>query len=231
MLAAYYVSTFLTTAESLLTVGRLKKCIILHLTMDQLSQIRDILHTVTVLSDSEWEAFKDRLIMQEFEKDEHLCREGQTENYIYFIEGGACRSYFLKDGREYTLDFFFSSEFVTSYTSFLTREPSQVNIQALVKTKTFKIHYNSLQSLYDQYHHGERVGRVIAEKQFIKRSRKEMELLSLTAEDRYRSLFKKNPALVGQISVKHLSSYLGIHPESLSRIRNKIAVNVKRKSE
>jgi len=59
----------------------------------------------------------------------------------------------------------------------------------------------------------------MAEYQYIKRLKKEMDLLSFTAEERYAHLMQRNPALISNISVKHLSSYLGIQPESLSRIR------------
>ncbi|WP_315823824.1 hypothetical protein [Paraflavitalea speifideaquila] len=59
----------------------------------------------------------------------------------------------------------------------------------------------------------------MAEAQYVKRLRKEMDFLSYTAEERYVRLMEKNPQLIQQISVKHLSSYLGIQPESLSRIR------------
>jgi hypothetical protein len=59
----------------------------------------------------------------------------------------------------------------------------------------------------------------MAEFQYVKRLRKEMDLLAFTAEERYALLLSKNPELIQNISVKHLSSYLGIQPESLSRIR------------
>lgn len=129
----------------------------------------------------------------------------------------------MKDGRDYTLDFFFDHDFVTSFTSFLTRKPSLVSIQALEDCETWKISHQYIYEQYRKHHSSERLGRLIAEAQFMKRSSKEMELLSLTAEQRYKNLFIKNPALVSKISVKHLSSYLGIHPESLSRIRNKVS--------
>jgi len=82
-----------------------------------------------------------------------------------------------------------------------------------------------LQSLYARSHHGERIGRLMAEYQYIKRLRREMDLLSRTAEERYAGLLQRAPKLVSNISVKHLSSYLGIQPESLSRIRKQLMGN------
>jgi len=190
--------------------------------MDDFEKIRNSLLQFINFPDEVWEEFKSHLVFQKFKKEETICDEGDVENFIYYLSKGVARSFFLKDGRDYTLDFFFDHDFVTSFTSFLTRKPSLVNIQALEDCETWKISHQYIYEQYRKYHSSERLGRLIAEAQFMKRSSKEMELLSLTAEERYKNLFKKNPALVGKISVKHLSSYLGIHPESLSRIRNKV---------
>ena len=191
--------------------------------MDNFEQIRSVLTQFTDFADDGWKEFSSHLVFQKFNKEDYLCREGQVENYIYFLNKGIARSYFLKDGRDYTLDFFFTQDFVTSFTSFLSRRPSLVTIQALENCETWKINHRYIYEQYTKHHSSERLGRLIAEMQFMKRSSKEMELLSLTAEERYRNLFQKNPVLVNKIAVKHLSSFLGIHPESLSRIRNKIA--------
>ena len=59
----------------------------------------------------------------------------------------------------------------------------------------------------------------------MQKTNREIDLLSLSAEQQYLNLLQKNPKLISQISVKHLASYLGIQPESLSRIRHKLAVN------
>jgi CRP-like cAMP-binding protein len=191
--------------------------------MEGFEQIRNALLQFINFPDEVWAEFSAHLVFQKFKKEESICAEGEVENNIYYLSKGIVRSYFLKDGRDYTLDFFFDHDFVTSFTSFLTRNPSLVNIQALEDCDTWKISHQYIYELYRKYHASERLGRLIAEAQFMKRSSKEMELLSLTAEERYKSLFKKSPVLVSKISVKHLSSYLGIHPESLSRIRNKVA--------
>ena len=81
------------------------------------------------------------------------------------------------------------------------------------------ISHADLYHFYSQNPDGERVGRLMAEYQYIRRLQKEMDMLSYTAEERYSRLLERNPHLVQSISVKHLSSYLGIQPESLSRIR------------
>lgn len=187
--------------------------------MDHYTALKQAISAIAPLAAEEWNAFSEALTTRRFPKGEYLCREGQVEHYIYFLGKGATRHYFLREGREFTVDFHFEGEFVTAYYSFLTRKPSPVSATAIEDTEAILIPHQQLHEFYDRHHMGERIGRRIAEYQYIRRLEREMALLSLSAEERYAALVMRNPALVQQISVKHLSSYLGIQPESLSRIR------------
>jgi CRP-like cAMP-binding protein len=187
--------------------------------MNPLSKIKQAFFQVYPLPENEWNDFSDRLLVKSFRKGDFLIRDGQVENYLYFLNKGATRHYFIKDGKEFTVDFQFEGDFVTAYYSFVTREPSPIFIELLEDAEVVAISYHSLNEFYSMHPNGEKVGRLMAESQYVRRLRKEMDLLSLTAEERYARLVKKNPDLIHTISVKHLSSYLGIQPESLSRIR------------
>ena len=187
--------------------------------MSDFKKIKQALFQLTPIPEREWNEFADNLVFKNFSKGDYLIREGQVEKFIYFLNKGSTRNYFIKDGKEFTVDFHFEGDFVTAYYSFITREPSSVFIELLEETEAIAIPYKLLHEFYNKYQHGDRIGRLMAEAQYIKRLRKEMDLLSLTAEERYAALMTKNPALISTISIKHLSSYLGIQPESLSRIR------------
>ncbi|ASZ11713.1 Crp/Fnr family transcriptional regulator [Chitinophaga pendula] len=187
--------------------------------MGELVQIKQAIYRFLSLSEHEWEDFSIHLRIRSFRKGEFLIRDGQVENSIYFLNTGATRNYFLREDKEFTVDFHFAGEFVTAYYSLITREPSSVFIELLEDAEVVELPYKFLNEFYARYHNGERIGRLIAEFQYVRRLRKEMDLLSRTAEERYAELMRKHPTLIQQISVKHLSSYLGIQPESLSRIR------------
>lgn len=193
--------------------------------MDEFAQIRKAINHFLPLDEEEWTEMSEGFKILTFKKGDFLTTQGQVENHIYFLNQGATRNYFTKDGKDFTVDFHFAGEFVTGYYSLITREPSEVFIEALLDIEAVAIGYESLQAFYNRSHSGDKLGRLIAEYQYVKRIRKEMELLSLTAEERYAALLQKNPALVQDVSVKHLSSYLGIQPESLSRIRKLYARN------
>lgn len=187
--------------------------------MDELQKIKEAIFRMVPLPGDEWDEFASKLVIKHFSKADYLIRGGEVENYIYFLNKGATRNYFIKDGKEFTVDFQFEGDFVTAYFSLITREPGSVFIQLLEDAEVVVIRYQTLLEFYEKSRHGERIGRLMAEFQYVRRLRKEMEFLSQTAEERYAGLMKKNPRLVSTVSVKHLSSYLGIQPESLSRIR------------
>jgi CRP-like cAMP-binding protein len=187
--------------------------------MSEFSLLQQAIYKLQPLDAAEWDDFSGKLLVKQYAKGDFLIREGQVENFVYFLNKGATRHYFIKDGKEFTVDFQFQGDFVTAYYSLITREPSSVFIELLEDAEVVAIPLEFLNGFYNKYHHGEKIGRLIAEYQYIKRLRKEMDLLSHTAEERYAALMQRNPDLIQQISVKHLSSYLGIHPESLSRIR------------
>ena len=82
--------------------------------MTNLPAVRAALEKLVPFPEPEWTIFRDHLQPAAFKKEEFLCREGQVEQYIYFICEGVARSFFAKDGREYTFDFFFAGDFATA---------------------------------------------------------------------------------------------------------------------
>jgi CRP-like cAMP-binding protein len=184
-------------------------------------QIRGFLSSIVPFSDKDWSLFDKRLAYKEFEKNELLLRAGETENFIYFIVEGVTRIFQLKNDMEYTLRFNFPITPFNSYASFISRTPSLINVEALTDIKVLRMSYNDMQSLYDEAEGADRMGRRMIELLYVQREIKELEMHSKTAEDYYFELIKTNKQLVDQIPQKYLASYLGITPESLSRIKKK----------
>src|SRR5690606_17582715 len=143
-------------------------------------------------------------------------------DYIYFIRQGSVKVSYFKEINEYILDFWFEGDFFTSYVSFIERTPSLTQITALNEVHIERLHHSQLEALYKHSLSGNQIGRKMAEKMYVHKTMKEIELISLTAKQRYLRLLEKSKTLVQEVSVKDMASYLGIHPESLSRIRRKI---------
>ncbi|MBL7706561.1 MAG: Crp/Fnr family transcriptional regulator [Taibaiella sp.] len=185
--------------------------------------IRQYFEQTVTISEEDWQFFASRLIEQELSKNELLLVAGQTENYLSFIEHGITRYYIEKEEQERTFAFSFKHSFVSAYNSFLTRTPSGYNIQALTKTKLWRIRHSDLQTVYRETSVGNTIGRHAGEALFLKKSERELALLNETAEQRYLNLFTEQPQLIKEIPLKYIASYIGITPQALSRIRKRIS--------
>ncbi|QGY42502.1 cyclic nucleotide-binding domain-containing protein [Maribellus comscasis] len=175
------------------------------------------------LSKNETEAIEKILTHKKIHKKELVAETGKACTKVLFIEKGYFRFFHLDtNGNEITSDFYFAPSFITSYTSFITGEPSFVNVQAMVDMEVLEFQRSELYELYSLYPAIERLGRLIAEEVAITSERHLFLLLNQTAEIRYKTLLKKNPEYVNTIPLQYIASYLGITKETLSRMRKSI---------
>lgn len=184
--------------------------------------IRAFIESIVPISQLDWDEFEKRLFHKTFSKNELICRAGEVENYIYFMYEGVSRIFQQKNETEYTLRFNFPISVFNSYASFITRTSSLINVEAVSSLKTFRMSWNDMQTLYDSAPMADRIGRRMIELLYVQREMKELQMYSKTAEDYYKELIISNEQLTELIPQKYLASFLGITPESLSRIRKKI---------
>lgn len=167
--------------------------------------------------------FLSKFIIKKLKKDEFLLREGKVCKAMVIVNRGALRYFGINERGEQSHWFAFEGEWLGDYESFLTQAPSQHYIQALEDTDVFCLTYRDMQQLYNEGANFERFGRLIAEELFISIGRSRYELASLPAILRYKNLIKNYPEIHKRIQIKHLATYLGIQPQSLSRIRKELA--------
>lgn len=191
---------------------------------DKFDMLRNAFSQFAIYSEAEWAETKACLKERTFKKGAFLCRHGQVEQYLSLIVEGACRGFYSnKEGEEISVAFMFSNDFVSAYYSFLTKRPSLMAIQAVSATTVISISYTDLNMLCDKYKTAERIGRLNAERIYRRKEEREIALLTMSAKERYLDLINRSPQLLQQVSLKHIASYLGIKPESLSRIRKQLA--------
>ncbi|MCJ8210512.1 Crp/Fnr family transcriptional regulator [Mucilaginibacter sp. RS28] len=188
-----------------------------------MEQIRRYFENMVSMSDSDWRLFSSRLFQQQFKKKQLVLRAGQTEQYLSFIESGVVRFYIPYEDKELTFSFAFENNFVSGYDSFLTRLQSNYHIETLTATTLWRLSYDDLQLIYKDTEIGQCIGRLAGEDLFLKKSARELSLLSETAEQRYLNLFTRQPKLIKEIPLKYLASYIGITPQALSRLRKRVA--------
>ncbi|WP_109301331.1 Crp/Fnr family transcriptional regulator [Aquimarina sp. AU474] len=189
-----------------------------------MQQIKAYLDQIATISTVDWDFFTSKLHRRVIEKKEVFLKLNDIENTISFIESGVVRLYIPKENpdKEITFGFSFKDQFISAYDSFLTQKPSAYQLQALTKTTILSISYADLQAVYKTTQIGNLIGRLTAERLFLIKSKREQNLLNLTAEERYLKLFKERPELLKVIPLKYISSYIGVTAQALSRIRKRL---------
>jgi CRP-like cAMP-binding protein len=156
-----------------------------------------------------------------FKKGDVVTSYGQIERSAYFLISGLIEITVLKDIEEKIVEFFLPGCFFGSYTSFLSQQPSDVQVSALSDCEAEVIDYDELQKAYQTSLIANQLGRLATESIFIISTKREKDFLTKSAQERYDELLSKRPDLIRLVPVHKIARYLGIHPESLSRLRKK----------
>ena len=152
-----------------------------------------------------------------------LLEEGKTAREYYIIEKGLFRSFVYDyNGNEVTTEFYSPRELLIESFSLFQRSPSMENFQALTSGVIWKIEYQAFQQLLDKIEGFREWGRTWATNHLFTMKKRSINMLTMTAKDRYLALFKERPEIIQQAPLKHIASYLGITDTSLSRIRKEI---------
>lgn len=157
-----------------------------------------------------------------FKKGSVISKYGDIENTIYFINKGIVELSIKSYMTEKVIDFFFENELVSGLTSFLIQTPSDVQLTVLADSELEMIKYQDLMDAYETDFKMNKFGRLAMEAAYIRKSNREKMLLTKTAEEIYAAMFHSKPQYIAAIPVNKIAKYLGIHPESLSRIRKKL---------
>ncbi|MCM4152582.1 Crp/Fnr family transcriptional regulator [Arenibacter sp. N53] len=157
-----------------------------------------------------------------FKKGSIITDYGQIENAVYFLNTGIVEMTVKSYVSEKMIDFFFEKQMFTSLTSFLTQRPSDVQMTALTDCVAEMISWEDLMAAYDSSLDANKLGRIVIEQAYLNKAQREKDFLAKTAEERYAEMFRTHAKYISNIPVNKIAKYLGIHPESLSRIRSKM---------
>ena len=169
------------------------------------------------------EAVRPYLSLQELKAGDYFLSHGNTCRHIAFIEKGLFRLFYLNDGKEVTNCFCKEETLMTSYSSLITQQASDMAIQALEDAQLIVLSYDALQKLYREDLFWQQVGRLAAENELITTECHHRFLSDLSATERYQQMQQEDPELLNRVPLNYLATYLQIAPETLSRIRNKLA--------
>ena len=163
-----------------------------------------------------------KLKTKKLRKRQYFLQEGDVCKYQGFVIKGCLRSYEIDaKGIEHIVQFCPEDWWISDIYSFYTEEPSKNNIDALEDTELLIFDKNSLEDLYKEIPKLERYFRLLMQNSLISLSRRVLSSMSKSATERYCDFIERYPQIEQRVPNHQIASYLGIKPESLSRIRRK----------
>lgn len=177
----------------------------------------------TQLSQGEMEDILKTIKVKTFKKGATLLKEGQIAKLCYFVLKGCIRQYYLVDGEERTTNFYTEGQPVTPYGGTYRREASKYFLECLEDTTVTVSSPEEEALFFAKFPRLEQVSRLAVEEELGKTRDQLSGYILSSPEERYLQLLKERPDLIDRVPQYHLASYLGVKPESLSRIRRRVA--------
>lgn len=179
---------------------------------------------MTDLSPEEAAAIAAAMNPQPFKKGTHLLQAGQRSTDTYFVVEGCIREYIMNDGEEKTTNFFTENQWVISLTNFNPDTPAQHNLVCAEDCVLVTGNEQQAQEMFKQFPRFETISRAVMEAVFGEQKTALLAWLTDSPEQRYLKLMHTRPDLLQRIPQYQLASYIGVKPESLSRIRKRLSI-------
>jgi CRP-like cAMP-binding protein len=185
--------------------------------------LKNYLKSFNLLSDKEIADFIASTSLKVLNKSEYYIKEGERCQSVAFVLSGILRSYHTSNkGDDITYCITFPDNFMSAYSSFLTGERTQENIQAITETELLLIPKEKIEKLAKSSPNWVLFQKFIAEQQYIDLEKRIFLLQGSNPAKRYEELMKNQPKYIQHIPLHYLASYLGISQRHLSRIRKEI---------
>lgn len=160
-------------------------------------------------------------------RKQYLLQEGDVCKYLVFVEKGLLRSYNIDEkGIEHMIHFAWEGWWMSDTYSFLSGDASTYNIDAIEDSELLMITLQGFEEMLLSVLKMERYFRILFQNNIISKEKRLISSISYSAEEKYTRLAASNPQMIQRIPQNLVASYLGITPETLSRIRNKLAKGV-----
>jgi CRP-like cAMP-binding protein len=175
------------------------------------------------LTDDEAACFTSVLKLKMLRKRQYLLQAGDMCRYECFVNSGCLRTYSVDEkGQEHIVQFAVENWWTSDMYSFLTQTPATYNIDAMEDSEVVLIEKSAYEELLFKVPKFDRMFRIILQNAFVAQQRRIMENMSLPAHERYLSFIQRYPQIEQRVPQHQVASYLGITPESLSRIRRQL---------
>ena len=176
------------------------------------------------LTDEEFHLISGFFVPKILKTRQFLLQEGDVSGRLAFVTSGCLREYTVdQKGNEHIIQFAVKDWWVSDLNSFLSGAPSTHNIDALQDSELLLLEKPSREKLFEAIPKMERFFRLLLESNYISTHKRINDSLSASAEERYLTFIRTYPRMMEEIPQHQIASYLGITPQSLSRIRKELS--------
>ncbi len=176
------------------------------------------------LTDDEFERCFSFFVPKKVRKKQFILQEGEICKHIIFVTSGCLRGYTIdRNGEEHVIQFAIEDWWISDLQSFLSDRPGTYNIDALEDSEILLLERDAREQLLEAVPKLERFFRLLQEAHYVATHHRIEASLSASAEERYLDFVKTYPTLFQRIPQNQVASYLGITPQSLSRIRRELS--------
>jgi CRP-like cAMP-binding protein len=188
--------------------------------MHTIGNLRSFISDYVSLTESEFAFLESFFVRRNFKRKEKLLKEGEIEKYLNFIESGLARLYFIKGKEEIVMQISAENEIICCYDSYLSGKPSNFFIETLEPMVVLSITLENLEKLFEFSPKMERLGRLFATQEYLKKADFEYHRVRVATKDRFIDFVRDNRNLLQRVPQKYLATYLNIKPETFSRMKH-----------
>jgi CRP-like cAMP-binding protein len=182
------------------------------------------IHAIITVNEEEFNYFKTLFVVKKLRKRQYFLQEGDVCKYQAFVETGLLRSYTVDEkGSEHILQFASEGWWMADLSSYLTEEPSFLNIDALEDSELLLINKPLWEQAMKEIPALEHYFRIIIQNHLVATQKRLLQSLAETAEEKYNRFLKTYPECAQRVPQHMIASYLGVTRETLSRVRKHLA--------
>lgn len=184
-----------------------------------MNRLIELLSSICPLSDAFVHALKKELTHLSLPKNHHLLEAPKISEHAFFIERGFAMSYVFEDGRKHPERFWTSGQIVFSPRSFFDQIPSQEFIQLMQVSDVLCVSHMAVMKMLREFEEANHIYRVVMNEYFEQSRQRYRDLRGLNARQRFEQMLKEFPEIEQIVSQENIAAYLGLTPQSLSRIK------------
>ena len=196
--------------------------------MESVRPLHDYLNKFVKLTDEEFDqVLLPHIKLRKFGRKEILTQAGEVDNHINFILKGLIRKYYKKGNEEYNTQLSYEGHIIHCQESFHSRTPSEYFVETIEPSVVVSFTFDNLEKIFSHSIKMEHLGRMVITHTMVMKDRWRMQLVKLTARERFLDFVTRNPELMQRVPQKFLASYLNIKPETFSRFKHLLRNHVR----